>query len=291
MELTSQDFANLSKFVYKKCGIVVKKEKTYLIQQRLSPIVIAEGCKSFDEFYLKISKGCNNNLHDQIIVAITTNETSFFRDNHPFETFKKDVLPQIEKVILERKSKVPQRKGAKIRLWCAASSTGQEPYCIAMIIYEYVQMVKSKGITIEDFEILATDISSKVLGQAIAGEFNEYEVLRGLPAAYKNRYFAKGSDGLWVIDEKIRDLVEFRRLNLMERFTMLGGFDIIFCRNVLIYFDDDAKRKILDQFFSMLSDDGYLFLGATESVYGLTDMFKSVRTNSTILYKKNIKST
>ncbi len=289
MELTAQDFANLSQYVYKKCGIVVKNEKTYLIQQRLAPIVKAEGCDSFGEFYLKLSKGHNNNLHDQVIVAITTNETSFFRDNHPFETFKKDVLPQVEKVILERKSRVPQRKGAKVRLWCAASSTGQEPYCIAMIIYEYLQTAKRKGIAVDDFEILATDISSKVLAQAIAGEFNEYEVLRGLPAVYKNKYFTKCSNGLWEIDQKIRDLVEFKRLNLMERFTMLGGFDVIFCRNVLIYFDDDAKRKILDQFFSMISDDGYLFLGATESVYGLTDKFKSVRTNSTILYKKNIK--
>lgn len=286
MELTEQDFNNLSKFIYDKCGIVIKNEKVYLIRQRLEPLAKLHGCNNFAEFYFKLSKNCSASLQDQIITAITTNETSFFRDTHPFETFETHMLPQLCASVEERKNRKPERKGSKARIWCAASSTGQEPYCIAMIIYEYMQNVKNRGITPNDFEIMATDISSKVLAQAISGEFREHEIKRGLQSSHMNKYFVKEDDNTWVIDKKIRDLVEFRRLNLMESFTMLGGFDAIFCRNVLIYFDDTAKRKILDQFHHMLSDDGFLVLGSTESTYGITDKFKSIQHNKTIVYKK-----
>ncbi|MGR3218824.1 MAG: CheR family methyltransferase, partial [Candidatus Anammoxibacter sp.] len=246
MELTKSDFENLSRFVYKTCGIVIKDEKTYLIQQRLEPIAKSIGCKNFAELCFKLSANCSSSLHDQIIAAITTNETSFFRDTHPFDTFKNTILPKLGNLVEERKNRKPVRKGAKIRIWCAASSTGQEPYCLAMIIYEYTQGVKYRGITENDFEIMATDISSKVLAKAIAGEYSDFEITRGLQPSHKNKFFIK-ENGLWLIDNRIKDMVEFKRLNLMKPFTMLGGFDVIFCRNVLIYFDDPAKRSIFDQ--------------------------------------------
>jgi len=288
MELTKQDFSNLVKFIYEKCGIVIKDEKVYLVQQRLEPIAKLNGCHTFSEFYLKLITNCTPNLSDALITAITTNETSFFRDKHPFDTFENHILPELGRAVEERKGRTTERKGSKARIWCAASSTGQEPYCLAMIISEYIQKVKHKGIEPGDFSIVATDISSKVLAQAISGEFSDYEVKRGLKESYMNKYFFKedGDRGKWVIDQNIRDLVEFRRLNLMEPFTKLGGFDAIFCRNVLIYFDEDSKRRIFDQFHHMLSNDGFLVLGSTESTYGITDKFKSARENSTIIYKK-----
>ncbi len=285
MELTEQDFHNISKFIYDKCGIVIEKDKTYLIQQRLAPVAQSQGCDNFSQFHFKLANSYTPNLHDAIIAAITTNETSFFRDNHPFEIFKSHLLPQLGKAVEERKNRVPERKGAKARIWCAASSTGQEPYCLAMMIYEYIQNFMNKGLEASDFSIVATDISSRVLAQAITGEFSDYEVKRGLQSQYMQKFFTKEGDK-WVIDQNIRDLVEFRRLNLMEPFTNLGGFDSIFCRNVLIYFDDQSKRKIFDQFHHMLANDGFLVLGSTESIYGITDKFESERHNNTIVYKK-----
>ncbi len=286
MELTDTDFVNLCKYIYDKCGIVIKSEKVYLIQERLAPVAESHGCKNFSEFYFKLAKNSPPSLQDQTITAITTNETSFFRDNHPFETFKKKILPELGKIVLERKNKIPERKGAKVRIWCAASSTGQEPYCLAILLHEYIRSVKHKGIIETDFEVLATDISSKVLAQAIAGEFRDFEVKRGLTASYMNTYFTQEENGKWTINKNIRDLVEFRRLNLMRSFTMLGGFDAIFCRNVLIYFDEDSKRKILDQFHYMLTNDGFLVLGGTENTYGITDKFKSEKHDKTIVYRK-----
>lgn len=287
MELTKSDFQNICKFVYEKCGIVIKEGKDYLIKQRLAPIAQSHGCSNFSEFYFKISKNCTPNLHESIIAAITTNETSFFRDNHPFEAFKDHMLPSIGRAVEERKNRKPERKGSKARIWCAASSTGQEPYCLAMLIYQYVESAKYRGITANDFSIVGTDISSKVLAQAISGEFSDYELKRGLQESYVKKFFSKSENDKWLVDQKIRDMVEFRRLNLMEPFSMLGGFDAIFCRNVLIYFDDAAKRNILEQFHHMLADDGFLVLGGTESTYGITEKFKSARYKETIIYKKN----
>lgn len=286
MDLTKDDFNKLSDFVYKKCGIVIKEEKTYLIKQRLEPLVQSTGCDSFAAFYRKLLQDHSHRIQDQIIVAITTNETYFFRDDHPFDAFKNFILPHLGGVVRNRKKRDMARKGAKVRIWSAASSTGQEPYCLSMLISEYVQVNKYLGISAEDFEIMATDISSKVLAQAIAGEFGEFEIGRGLPPSVRDKYFIK-DERKWIVKDEIKKLVEFRRLNLMEPFTMLGGFDVIFCRNVLIYFDDNAKRRIFDQFHSMLPDDGFLLLGASESTYGITDQFKSVRTKETIIYKKN----
>lgn len=287
MKVTDQDFENLSKLISAKCGIVLKAEKKYLIHQRIEPIVSSSGCKSFAEFYIKVRNGNNKELQDDLIAAITTNETSFFRDKHPFESFKDYVLPKLVGLIKERKNRMYSRKGAKVRIWSAASSTGQEPYCISILIHEYVTNNKNNDILLEDFEIIATDISSKVLSKAIAGEFTDIEIMRGLTSSKRDKYFIK-HENKWLLNENLRNMVEFRRVNLIEPFTMLGGFDVIFCRNVLIYFDETTKRRIFDQFYEMLSDQGFLILGASESTYGLTELFKSVRYNGTILYIKNM---
>lgn len=285
MELSKYAFENLREYIYNKCGIVINDEKTYLIQQRLEPLAILIGCKDFEEFYHKLKEDCSPRLHSQVIEAITTNETSFFRDSHPFIAFKDCILPELGNLIISRKGRQQGRKGSKVRIWSAASSTGQEPYSISILICEYAQVNIYRGILANDFEIMATDISSKVLSQAIAGEFTEMEVSRGLSDELRLKYFTKIGD-IWSINEYIRDMVEFRRLNLIEPFTLLGGFDVIFCRNVLIYFDDNTKRKILDQFHYMLSQQGFLVLGGSENVYSLSNKFKSIRHGETILYKK-----
>lgn len=285
MELPKQIFENLARFIYNECGIVINDKKAYLIQQRLEPVAISAGCGNFAEFYNKLSLNATCHLKDQVIAAITTNETSFFRDKHPFEAFKDYILPRLERLIIDRKNRSVIRKGAKVRIWSAASSTGQEPYCISILAHEYVYANRHKGISNDDFQITATDISSRVLARAISGEFSEFETVRGLPQCHMEKYFTKVDDKL-LINESVRNMVEFRRQNLMEPFIMLGGFDVIFCRNVLIYFDDSAKRRIYDQFHHMLSDDGFLILGSTETIYGITDRFESVRYNESVLYKK-----
>ncbi len=285
MELSRCEFDNLSKYIHSKCGIVIKDEKTYLIHQRLEPVVNSLGFNNFTELYLNIANNCTTNLQDKVITAITTNETSFFRDNHIFESFNSYILPKLDEFIKERSERKMQRKGSKVRIWCAASSTGQEPYCIAMLIDEYVSKNRHHNIKNSDFEVLATDISSKVLAQAISGEFTTMEAARGLSSSQIERYFSK-VDGKLLLNQNIRDMVEFRRLNLIEPFTMLGGFDVIFCRNVLIYFDGSTKKKIMDQFHYMLPDDGFLILGASESTYGTTDKFDPIYINTSIIYKK-----
>jgi chemotaxis protein methyltransferase CheR len=176
------------------------------------------------------------------------------------------------------------RRGPKINIWCAASSTGQEPYTIAMLIMDAVKDTKVPGVLPEDFAVIASDVSNEVLSKAMSGTYNKMEISRGLPDYYKNQYFSNQNDK-WMVKEQIQKLVEFRRVNLVESFTYLGGFDIIFCRNVLIYFDSKTRLTILEQFHKMLNSDGFLILGASENIIGVSDKFESNHIGRTIIYK------
>lgn len=283
MDLSRDEFNVLRKYIHDKCGIYVEDNKDYLIRQRLEPIVKNRQLKSFSELCVLI-KGDNKPLEEEIIIAISTNETSFFRDKHPFETISAHILPKLKSMIIKRKAYAEPRKGAKVRIWCVASSTGQEPYSLAFIIKEFVAN-NPQGITYQDFSILATDINTDVLAQAIQGKYSDFEVKRGLDQTRINKYF-DFKNGMYCIKPDIQEILEFKKLNLVQSFVSLGGFDFILCRNVLIYFDDKMKRRIISDIHNILSDEGMLILGASENLYNLSEKFVSNNVNSTVIYSK-----
>ena len=282
--LTEEEYKLLMKYIYSICGITLNEDKKYLIHQRLEPLAESMQC-SMSELVRKIASNPDFHLRDKMIVAITTNETFFFRDLHPFETFRQFMLPRLSEIVRQRKTRMPQRRGPKASIWSCACSTGQEPYSLSMILYEYVQFNKSLGIEFDDFSILATDISSRVLSKAIAGEYTESEMSRGITSMHKTFYFDE-TNKQWSVKQFLRKIIEFRTVNLIEPFSYLGSFDIIFCRNILIYFDDETKKRILEQFYSMLAPDGILLLGATENIYTLSEKFESRHIGETVLYLK-----
>lgn len=279
MELSQQEFNSIREFVYEICGLAISDEKQYLVQQRLEPLVREAGCDTFGAFHQKMSQHCPMRMREQIITTMTTHETSFFRDEHFFEAFRDEILPSLANLIVLRATR------PRVRIWSAASSTGQEPYSIAMLIHEFAQANRHRGIDPKDFEILATDISVEVLTQAMKGEYKPVEIGRGLPDRLREKYFRE-EGGVWFIDECIRQMVEFRQINLVNPISMLGSFDVIFCRNVLIYFDDTTKASIFDQCAQMLDNDGYLILGATENTFQTTRKFESERHGQALVYRK-----
>jgi chemotaxis protein methyltransferase CheR len=289
MELSRQEFDFLSGYIQGLCGIVVSEDKSYLIRQRLEPVVLSAGCKSFGEFHDMVSQSRLPEIDQQIIDAITTNETFFFRDGHPFVAFAEHILPELGKRVRERKARNLSRKGPKVSLWSAGSSTGQEPYSLAMLIHEYALGNRHLNISKEDFGLLATDISSAALSKAIAGEYSEMEIKRGLAANRVETYFRK-DERRWLVDTSIKIMVEFRQINLVKPLSSLGGFDAILCRNVLIYFDLVTRTRMVHQLYDMLSHGGFLILGATENLYGITDQFESLRYGNTLMYRKPAKS-
>jgi chemotaxis protein methyltransferase CheR len=292
MELTHKEFRLFSDYIYGISGILLKESKSYLVKQRLQPIAERAGCRSFDEFYDLIRANTLPKMEEQIINAITTNETSFFRDKHPFVTFKDQVLPWLGEKIRQRKTRTGTRRGPKVSLWSAGSSTGQEPYSLAMVIGEYALDHRHLGIRREDFGLLATDISSEALSKAMAGEYTEMEIKRGLSPEQVEKYFAKEGNR-WVIKSAIRIMVDFRQVNLIKPFTMLGGFDVILCRNVLIYFDSVVKTRMIQHFYHMLSEGGFLILGVTENLHALPErggQFEPVRYGKTLFYRKPLES-
>lgn len=285
MELSQYEFERLTDYIEKISGISIPGDKKYLIHLRLTPLVVEAGCMSFLDYYNKLAVTNSTEMNDQIINAITTNETFFFRDNHPFETFESNILPELTQLARDRKERNHLRKGAKIGILCAGCSTGQEPYSIAMLIHRYITHNKVMNTRFEDFNILAIDISSDALAIAIKGEYNEIEINRGLPDILREMYFKKiGSN--WYINNDLKKIIQFRNLNLLEAQLYLGGFDVIFCRNMMIYFNQETKMKILEQFHYLLSEHGYLILGGSENIYSHSTKFESVTYGNTILYKK-----
>lgn len=285
MELTRPEFDLLRRYIQNLCGINLLEDKSYVIQQRLEPIAAAAGCKGFGEFYQMLKQNPLLSIQEQIINAITTNETSFFRDEHPFIAFEKYLLPRLGERILERKARDGFRKGAKVSIWSAGASTGQEPYSLAMLIHEYASANRIQGFSAQDFRLFATDISSRTLKKAVAGEYTDPEIRRGLSPDRIQNYFSRIGMN-WVVKSSLRSMVEFRQLNLAKPFTMLGGFDGILCRNVLIYFDIETKKRLLDQFYEILSGGGFLILGSSENLYGIPNGFEPLSYKGTLLYIK-----
>lgn len=258
--MTPADLDFLGKFLKERSGLVLVGDKTYLIESRLMPIARKHNMPSLAVLMQQLRAG-SPNLENEVVEAMTTNETFFFRDKLPFDLFTETMLPAMIT------ARAAQRR---LRIWCAACSTGQEPYSLAMLLDEKAAQLAGWNI-----EIYATDLSSEVLAKAKAGRFSQFEVQRGLPIQLLVKNFEQVGD-LWEISSKIRSKVQFRPINLLRDFSPLGTFDIIFCRNVLIYFDEPTKVDVLNRMASSLAPDGFLVLGAAETVVGLCDRFKSV---------------
>lgn len=254
--MTELDFQFLCGFLKARSGLALTPEKRYLVESRLSPI-----CRRFDLDTLSglvgvLKAGRTPSLETAVVEAMTTNETFFFRDKGPFDLFRDVLLPRY----------LAARAGTRrLRIWCAAASTGQEPYSLAMLLNE-----ASARLAGWQVQIVATDISTEVLEKAKAGMYNQFEVQRGLPIQLLVKYFKQNGDQ-WQISPQIRAMVDYRPLNLIKEFGHLGTFDIIYCRNVLIYFDKPTKTDVLRRLANAMAPDGALLLGAAETVIGLTD--------------------
>jgi chemotaxis protein methyltransferase CheR len=256
--VTPLDYEFLRELLRERSGLDLSSDKRYLVESRLIPLARRVGLSGIAELVVKIKTG-SDALTSEVVEAMTTNETFFFRDKIPFDHLRETVIPALLKARAGRRS---------LRIWCAASSTGQEPYSVAMCLKESAPALAGWRV-----EILATDLSQGVLEKSRAGIFSQFEVQRGLPIQKLVRHFTQVGE-LWQLNADIRAMVQHRQLNLLQDFAHLGTFDVIFCRNVLIYFDPDIKVGIFDRLAKSLDPDGVMVLGAAESVVGISDAFR-----------------
>jgi chemotaxis protein methyltransferase CheR len=259
--MTPHDYDFLRKCLKERSGLVLSADKQYLVESRLLPVARRAGLANLGELVGVLRDAADPALMTSVVEAMTTNETFFFRDKVPFEHFRTTVMPAL----------IDARRASRmIRIWCAASSTGQEPYSLAMCLKECEQDIAGWHV-----DVLATDLSAEVLEKARQGIYSQFEVQRGLPIQLLVKYFTRSGE-FWQISPELRAMVNFRQLNLLADFSQLGVFDIVFCRNVLIYFDTETKADVLNRLAKVTASDGYLTLGAAETVVGLTDRFKMV---------------
>ncbi|GLQ71417.1 chemotaxis protein CheR [Vibrio sp. vnigr-6D03] len=268
--ISDQEYRDFSRFLESQCGIVLGDSKQYLVRSRLSPLVSKFKVASLSDLLRDVITGRNRELRVAAVDAMTTNETLWFRDSYPFSVLSDKLLPEVAA------NKRP------IKIWSAASSSGQEPYSIAMTILE--TQSKKPGM-LSNVSITATDISSSMLDACRAGVYDNLALGRGLSPERRKTFFEDAGDSKMKVKDNVKRMVNFRPQNLMDSYALLGKFDIIFCRNVLIYFSPDMKSKVLNQMAGCLNPGGYLLLGASESLTGLTDKFDMVRCNPGIIYK------
>jgi len=271
--VTPQDFDYLRKLLRERSGLMLAAEKQYLAESRLVPVARRHGMNSLGELIEQLRSKGPVALTTEVVEAMTTNETFFFRDKLPFDHFRDTMMPALLAARAREK---------RIRIWCTAASTGQEPYSLAMIL-------RGLGAAIAGYriEIVATDLSSEVLEKAKLGIYSQFEVQRGLPAQLLVKFFDQRGE-TWQLAPELRSMVQFRPLNLLNDFASLGTFDIVFCRNVLIYFDQDTKIAVLNRIARQMPEDGYLVLGAAETVIGLTDALKPVADKRGLYVRKGV---
>jgi chemotaxis protein methyltransferase CheR len=259
--VTPADYDFLRRLVKDHSGLALGGDKQYLVESRLLPVSRRLGLAGLKGLMEKIRQSGNEALVVEVVEAMATNESLFFRDKIPFDHFRETIMPAL------LASRAQQRR---IRIWCAAASTGQEPYSLAMTL-------KDMGSALAGWrtDILATDFSLEVLEKAKAGIYSQFEVQRGLPIQMLVKYFTQVGE-MWQIAPEIRAMVQFRPFNLLQDCSQLGGFDVVFCRNVLIYFDQPTKIGVLDRIARVIVPDGYLVLGAAETVVGLTSSFRPI---------------
>jgi chemotaxis protein methyltransferase CheR len=258
--VTLSDYEYLRKLLKDHSGLDLSADKQYLIDSRLSPLARKSGLSDIGALVAKMKSGSGAFIAE-VVEAMTTNETFFFRDKVPFDHFRDSIVPEILHARAARRS---------IKIWCAAGSTGQEPYSLAMCLKEMGAALAGWRV-----EILATDLSQDVLEKSRSGIYSQFEVQRGLPIQMLVKYF-KQTGELWQVNADIRAMVQHRQLNLLHDFSQLGSFDVIFCRNVLIYFDQETKIDIFGRLARVMEPDGFLVLGAAETVVGLSDVFRAL---------------
>ena len=262
MTISREEFTIFSELVKRTSGLMLTNDKTYLLESRLSPIAKKHGLTNLSELAQKVRMGRDRNLEEEITDAMTTNESFFFRDVRPFDLFREVVLPSLM-----------QQKSAqkRIRIWSAASSSGQEAYSLAITIKEMGPKLAGWN-----FEILGTDISREMITRSNLGQYTQFEVQRGLPITHLVKYFTQKGDR-WEVKPEIKQMVQFREFNLLGDMRGLGQFDVVFCRNVLIYFDPPTKTKVLSAIRRQMHDGSFLFLGGAETVLGVTDAFEPMK--------------
>lgn len=269
-KIAISDYEKFRTFLQQTCGIVLGDNKQYLVVSRLKKIQDEIGASSLGQLLERLQRDAAGSLRAKVVDAMTTNETYWFRDVQPYEMLQDSIVPELLKT-----------KRKKLRIWSAACSSGQEPYSISMALMEYFSV---RGRTPVDVEIVATDVSPTMLKIATAGAYDELSLSRGLSDERRKRFFVQ--DGkLWRVKPEVRVPIKFQELNLMNGFGMLGKFDAIFCRNVLIYFNSDLKRDILNRMVAQLSPDGYLFLGGSESMASYSAAFETVRYKSGLAFR------
>ncbi len=272
--MTPLDYDYLRKCLKERSGLVLAADKQYLVESRLLPVARSAGFANLGDLVRALMLGNADALMTAVVEAMMTHESFFFRDKIPFDHFKQTVMPAL----------IEARKNLRtIRIWCAAASTGQEPYSLAMCLKELQPKIAGWRV-----ELLATDLGNDVLEKARQGLYSQFEVQRGLPIQLLIKHFTQVGE-LWQLAPDIRAMVKYQQVNLLSDFSRLGRFDLIFCRNVLIYFDTETKISVLNRLARSMASDGYLVLGSAETVVGLTDSFKVVP-DKRGLYVPNTKS-
>jgi chemotaxis protein methyltransferase CheR len=275
MQVTQEEIQVIARLVLDLCGIVLDESKGYLIEHRLSDVAQKSGCATFSEFYYKVRYQNDEKLKNLIIDAITTQETLFFRDASPFDALQFKVLPEL--IDARSKTAFPKR----LRFWSAACSTGQEPYSIAMMLHEMLPDIHSWNIN-----ILATDIADSAIQKASLGQYSEHELQRGMKPQYLNKYFIKQGTN-WKVKDELRALIAFKKINLLKPFPGMGPFDVIFCRNVAIYFGEQAKKDLFYRLAAALVSDGCLFVGSAESLTHVGPEFVPAHHCRAVFYQPN----
>ncbi len=276
IHVTPEEFTNFSKYILDISGISLGAGKEYLLETRLDPMIKSLECQSYGDLLYKVKLDRSKKLEHEVISAISTNETYFFRDQSPFRLLQFKILPDLIDRQIAKK-----RTGLKpsIRVWSAANSTGQEIYSLAMILMEM-------GVTPDKYNIrlLGTDISNTAITQASCGIYNKFEVSRGLDPKWLNKYFVPQGDKYKIKDE-LRTMVQFKQMNLMKPFMDIGKFDIVLCRNVMIYFTAQARNRIYKNLSNVMEQDGYLLIGSTESLVNDTDLFTASKYLNSVFYQ------
>jgi len=271
-QLDDKSYHQFRVFLEQQCGIVLGESKQYLVKSRLAPLMSMFNVHSLGELVARTLSPVERQLRAAVIDAMTTNETLWFRDDYPFKLLKSKILPDLA------------LRKTPVKIWSAASSSGQEAYSIAMSILEYQKSNPSsfsRGI-----QIIGTDISTTMLEHCKYGHYDSLALARGLSEERKRQFFEKGDNGMLKVKDEVKKMVSFRPLNLLNSYSLMGRFDIVFCRNVLIYFSPEIKAQIISQIHGTLNDRGYLFLGASESLSGLNSDFEMLRCNPGIIYQK-----
>lgn len=269
--IAPNEYEEFRRFLEDACGIMLGDNKHYLVTSRLTRLMREFDINTFGELMLQLKQKHHTKLRERIVDAMTTNETMWFRDRYPFDILTNIILPEYSSL-----------KTRQLRIWSAACSSGQEPYSISMVIQEY--MAAKPGALTSNIQIVATDISPSVLKDASAAQYDKMSITRGIAEERVKRFFIQKADR-WEVKPELRSRITFREMNLMQSYAALGKFDIIFCRNVLIYFSSELKKDILTRIAQSMNPRGYLFLGGSESPTSYVDMFEMVRTAFGVVYR------